>query len=717
MSCSTRRIGLALLPFVMATVVGPATAFASPPVPSSFGAAIEPLAAYDAQSTCSPTAKPGTVALRSLVQAAYPGTGDYGIVANCANGGVSEHYEGRAWDWKLSAYDPVQDAQAKDFFNWLFAPDAQGNRYAMARRLGIMYMIYNQHIWGSYYADQGWRPYTGSSPHTDHVHISLTRAGGDKLTSYWTGAGAGAPEVKTAAISAAYISSGAGAGPLGAPIGGEYSVTNGRVQAYERGRIYWSPTTGAHLVYGAILSKYLALGGPDSPLGLPTSDEGDVRGGRSNEFQRGAVYWSPATGAQAVYGAIYWKYTQSKGPDGHLGLPTSDETAVQGGRSNAFENGRIYWSGATGPHVVGGAVLARYAVLGGPESPLGLPVTDEQDAPQSARMNGFQGGAVYWSASTGSNAVYGAIAVKYAALGNAAGWLGLPTSSESDTAGGRFSTFQGGRIYWSAATGPQSVRGAILATWLRYGGSGGPIGMPTTDETDVAGGKQGSFTAGDVYWSPATGASVLAGAAATKYLALGGPAGLLGFPVSDQQSVSGGSVALFQQGRIYVSGAFGASEVHGAILATYLAAGGPATLGLPTSDESASGSGRMSAFTQGRIYWSGATGAHVVGGAVLAHLDSQGGVGGYLGMPTSDLRPAAAGVQEQIFSGGRVLVGPGGAFAVRGAILLVYLSLGGAAGPLGAPTSDEYAVPEGRRSDFVGGHLLFNASTGKVTTG
>jgi peptidoglycan hydrolase-like protein with peptidoglycan-binding domain len=68
----------------------------------------------------------------------------------------------------------------------LLATDRYGNPYAMARRLGIMYIIFNHRIWGAYLADQGWRPYGGSNPHTDHVHFSLSWAGALKQTTWWT---------------------------------------------------------------------------------------------------------------------------------------------------------------------------------------------------------------------------------------------------------------------------------------------------------------------------------------------------------------------------------------------------------------------------------------------------------------------------------------------------------------------------------------------------
>ena len=71
------------------------------------------------------------------------------------------------------------------FFDWLFATDRQCNRFAVARRIGIMYMIWNHRMFRMYDTDRGWAPYSGSSPHTDHVHISLTRDGGSGRVSYY----------------------------------------------------------------------------------------------------------------------------------------------------------------------------------------------------------------------------------------------------------------------------------------------------------------------------------------------------------------------------------------------------------------------------------------------------------------------------------------------------------------------------------------------------
>jgi hypothetical protein len=42
-----------------------------------------------------------------------------------------------------------------------------------AEARGIKYIIFNRKIWSVERKNEGWRPYTGSNPHTDHVHASF----------------------------------------------------------------------------------------------------------------------------------------------------------------------------------------------------------------------------------------------------------------------------------------------------------------------------------------------------------------------------------------------------------------------------------------------------------------------------------------------------------------------------------------------------------------
>ncbi|MDX6201408.1 MAG: hypothetical protein QOJ83_908, partial [Frankiales bacterium] len=162
-------------------------AFAAPATPAGLTSAIEAFQPYVGQTTCDPVAKPGVKAFLNLLLAAYPDTGSDGIVRDCGIGGQSEHKEGRAFDWQVSATNPTDVKHVNDLMAWLLATDRYGNKDAMFRRLGLMYMIWNKRIWKSYQADRGWQPYSGVSEHTDHVHFSFSWAGARKATSYWTG--------------------------------------------------------------------------------------------------------------------------------------------------------------------------------------------------------------------------------------------------------------------------------------------------------------------------------------------------------------------------------------------------------------------------------------------------------------------------------------------------------------------------------------------------
>ena len=191
--CRARRTvvlasSTAMLSVALTTVVASPASAVVPRTPK-FGAAIENLSPYQPQTKCHPKAQLGVLKFRALILKTYKGTGDDGIVRGCKVGGTSEHKEGRAWDWAVSVKNAHQRAQVNALFKWLFATDAYGHKYAMARRLGIMYIIWNKKIWGTYSASSGWRPYSCSGVtgcHQNHVHFSFSKAGASGKTSYWT---------------------------------------------------------------------------------------------------------------------------------------------------------------------------------------------------------------------------------------------------------------------------------------------------------------------------------------------------------------------------------------------------------------------------------------------------------------------------------------------------------------------------------------------------
>jgi len=66
------------------------------------------------------------------------------------------------------------------------------------------------------------------------------------------------------------------------------------------GSIYWTPQTGAHLIYGAIRAKWASMGWEKSSLGYPTSDEFAEGGYRRSNFERGYIRWTPERGAEVM---------------------------------------------------------------------------------------------------------------------------------------------------------------------------------------------------------------------------------------------------------------------------------------------------------------------------------------------------------------------------------------------------------------------------------
>ncbi|ANZ41325.1 hypothetical protein BBK82_40550 [Lentzea guizhouensis] len=166
------------------TTLHAGTAVAAPPTPD-FPREIDRYQPYDGQKTCDPTAKPGVTDFKNMLVGTY-GTRPWGIGRACGQGGQSEHKEGRALDYGFNVNTPGDRDRANDVLTWLLSTDRHGNEHALARRFGIMYIIWDRRIWQANQASRGWQPYSGPSPHTDHVHFSFGWDGAHKRTTWWT---------------------------------------------------------------------------------------------------------------------------------------------------------------------------------------------------------------------------------------------------------------------------------------------------------------------------------------------------------------------------------------------------------------------------------------------------------------------------------------------------------------------------------------------------
>lgn len=189
LSCAVAAV-LVLGTLSLPAAAGAATA---PRTPSGLPSAIEPLADYVGQVSCDQRTKPGTLKLARLLTSTYNTTAATTYACG-TDGAQSEHYDGRAIDWMVDVHSARQYAAAKTVLSWLLRADRAGNRYATARRLGVMYVIYNNRMWGAWNGQ--WQEYNGCSRlrsrgndnacHRTHMHISLGWNGAMGRTTFWT---------------------------------------------------------------------------------------------------------------------------------------------------------------------------------------------------------------------------------------------------------------------------------------------------------------------------------------------------------------------------------------------------------------------------------------------------------------------------------------------------------------------------------------------------
>ncbi|MBM6402956.1 peptidoglycan-binding protein [Phycicoccus sp. CSK15P-2] len=180
-----RVLGALSATVVALPLAGGSAQAASVPLPKpsrSLPSALDVAPPYQKGTRCLNESQPGPVAFAKLLNATY-GSHTYGVLRKCDQ----EHGEGRALDWMLDARRSGDLAIGNTVTRWLAAPDSQGRQGAMARRFGINYIVWNRQIWKAWAPERGWQAYTGSSPHTDHIHLSFTWDGAYQRTSWWTG--------------------------------------------------------------------------------------------------------------------------------------------------------------------------------------------------------------------------------------------------------------------------------------------------------------------------------------------------------------------------------------------------------------------------------------------------------------------------------------------------------------------------------------------------
>ena len=187
------------------------------------------------------------------------------------------------------------------------------------------------------------------------------------------------------------------------------------------------------------------------------------------------------------------------------------------------------------------------------------------------------------------------------------------------------------------------MHGSIYSRFKAMGTKAGQLGYLITDEVRATktSGRKSLFSKGGIYWHGNTGAHPVMGEIYLEYENLG-ESRVLGFPKRAARNITGGQEQIFERARMYYkTGAAKAHEVHGAILAKYLAKGGVRKWGFPVSNESDVRKGRnirgkFSEFEGCTIYWKSGVGAFEVHGHIRMKYKELDGPLGALGFPTSD---------------------------------------------------------------------------------
>ncbi|MBY0441323.1 MAG: hypothetical protein K2Q25_04200 [Mycobacteriaceae bacterium] len=168
-----------------------------------------------------------------------------------------------------------------------------------------------------------------------------------------------------AAINMAWRSAGGSAGPLGAKQGGQYRIgDDGIGQDFSGGKIYFSPATGANAVESDVLAKYESLGGPlASGLGFPTANEADggIPNSRISSFSaddKPVIFWTQDHGAFVVRGVLLSAWDKLRGPTGQLGAPVGDQAVDGDVVTQKFAGGKIAWNRVTNSFITEPSNLA-----------------------------------------------------------------------------------------------------------------------------------------------------------------------------------------------------------------------------------------------------------------------------------------------------------------------------------------------------------------------
>lgn len=133
-------------------------------------------AGYQPATRCTGGPTPGAKALMSWFLGAYGARGGINLgIYNCrsvaGSSTTSLHGEGRAVDLGINPHGAAYGGEVAELLR------------VNSAELGVQCVIWNRRIWSGSYPTAGWRAYTGTNAHVDHVHVELSKAAAQSLTA------------------------------------------------------------------------------------------------------------------------------------------------------------------------------------------------------------------------------------------------------------------------------------------------------------------------------------------------------------------------------------------------------------------------------------------------------------------------------------------------------------------------------------------------------
>nr|WP_240978283.1 hypothetical protein [Knoellia sp. DB2414S] len=279
---------------------------------------------------------------------------------------------------------------------------------------------------------------------------------------------------------------------------------------------------------------------------------------------------------------------------------------------------------------------------------------------------------------------------------------------------GTFVQYQGGKIVTTRAHGTRAVYSWIDSKWQAMGGPLGAMGYPTSDQ--ITGLRDGGwiqiFQRGCVTDSAGTTTQVVYDIRWTKWQAEGREKGLLGYPTGACafNLRDSGWLQPFQGGAITDSASTTTQVVHNIRYTRWVQAGREnGSLGYPTGACAFNlrDSGWLQLFQGGAITDSASTSTQLVLGVMATAWAAASRQQGVLAYPVAGEVVESRG-RHQVFQGGELwALGSGPARRVVGAVLAQWKSAGGATGRYGYPLTDTTSTADGRLTcTFEGGTIV-----------